>query len=267
MKKLLMQSDDYGITDAVSDGVIKGITKGIIRNTGMFVNMDSSKLAAEKIKSVDVCLGIDINFVAGKPVSNPKEIPSLVDADGMFITSKEQMKKYPLKEVQGLVAVFEEDPYPYDEVLLETENQVKRFIELMGRNPEYLHPHSLCTPNTMKAMKKIADKYDIVFSMDVLSDDKYNYPTDVDLLDKNRSLEDQLKPDKKVEFINKFLPNIGDNEIWIYIVHCGHIDYELFKHTSLTLDRMLDLDLAVDKEVIKYIKENEIELITYRDLV
>ena len=33
MEKLLFQSDDYGISDAVSDGIIKGIKEGIIRNT------------------------------------------------------------------------------------------------------------------------------------------------------------------------------------------------------------------------------------------
>ena len=37
--KLLVQSDDYGISPAVSAGIIYGITHGIIRNNGAFVNM------------------------------------------------------------------------------------------------------------------------------------------------------------------------------------------------------------------------------------
>ncbi|MFR5600563.1 MAG: ChbG/HpnK family deacetylase, partial [Holdemania filiformis] len=36
--KLLMQSDDYGMTPAVARGIVDGIEKGILRNTGMFMN-------------------------------------------------------------------------------------------------------------------------------------------------------------------------------------------------------------------------------------
>ena len=88
MKKLLFQSDDYGLTDAVADGILKGIHQGIIRNTGLFVNMPSSARAAEKIRDcAEVCVGIDINLVAGKPISDPAEVPSLVNSDGHFVPS------------------------------------------------------------------------------------------------------------------------------------------------------------------------------------
>lgn len=50
MRKLLFQSDDYGLTDSVADGILKGIDQGIIRNTGLFVNMPSSARAAAKIR-------------------------------------------------------------------------------------------------------------------------------------------------------------------------------------------------------------------------
>ena len=41
--KLLVQSDDYGITRAVSRGIIHGIKNGVIRNTGLFANMPWSE--------------------------------------------------------------------------------------------------------------------------------------------------------------------------------------------------------------------------------
>lgn len=50
MKYLLFQSDDYGITNGVSDGILYGIKNGVVRNTGLFVNMASSKLSAQKLK-------------------------------------------------------------------------------------------------------------------------------------------------------------------------------------------------------------------------
>ena len=43
MKYLLFQSDDYGITNGVSDGILYGIKNGVVRNTGLFVNMAHSE--------------------------------------------------------------------------------------------------------------------------------------------------------------------------------------------------------------------------------
>ncbi|MHB8806627.1 MAG: ChbG/HpnK family deacetylase, partial [Anaerolineaceae bacterium] len=48
--KLLFQSDDYGITEGVACGALKAIRDGLVRNTGLFVNMPSSRFAAEQIK-------------------------------------------------------------------------------------------------------------------------------------------------------------------------------------------------------------------------
>ena len=46
--KLLIQSDDYGMTPAVADGIIYGITHGVVRNTGLFSNMPWAAECVEK---------------------------------------------------------------------------------------------------------------------------------------------------------------------------------------------------------------------------
>ena len=57
-----------------------------------------------------------------------------------------------------------------------------------------------------------------------------------------------------------------DGETGYYIFHCGYIDADLFKVSSLTLRRAVDLDAALSKNIQKYIRQNQIELITYKDL-
>ena len=42
--KLLVQSDDFGITPAVSCGILEAIKKGIVRNTGLFANMPGRRM-------------------------------------------------------------------------------------------------------------------------------------------------------------------------------------------------------------------------------
>lgn len=266
MKLLLVQSDDYGITRAVSDGILRGIQEGIIRNTGLFVNMTASKDAADRIKDVDVCLGIDINYVAGKPVTDPKKIPRLVNENGCFFTSKEILKKNVLIGMDGIIYQFEKDPYPYEEILLETENQVKRFYELTGKLPEYLHPHSICTPNTERAAEEVADKYHIFHSTKMMNDSAYKCLPGAIALTKGASLEEQLRQDVEQEFLTISLPELKEGETGYYIFHCGYVDADLMEATSLNLKRMLDLKAALSERVKTYIKKNEIELITYRDL-
>lgn len=266
MKRILFQSDDFGMTDAVSDGIIKGIQYGLIRNTGLFVNMKSSKSTVEKIKNIDVCLGIDINYVCGKPVSDPKDVADLIDKDGFFISSGEQRRRGKLLRVENLISYFEEDPYPYEQILLETENQVKKFIELTGRLPEYLHPHSLCTPNTEKAATEIAQKYGIYHSVDMMNSDQYVcLPGGVQDL-KGIGLESQMNVDIVKDLLEIGLPGLNDGETGYYICHCGYADADLFKNSSLTLRRLKDLEAMLDPNVMKYIHDHQIELITYRDL-
>lgn len=266
MKKLLVQSDDYGLTYGIADGTLRAIKDGIIGNTGLFVNMKSSEYAAKIIKDVDVCLGIDINLAAGSPVSNPKLVSHLITSDNRFKSSRQMLKENKLIRTEKYLYIFENDPFDYDEVLIETENQVKKFIELVGRKPEYINGHSIITPNTEKAAQVIAEKYDIKYSSSTL----YFNETYKDLAYSGdyypSSLEDQLKIDYKKFLLETALPSIKDGEIAFFVGHCGYIDKDLFNESSLTIQRLNDVACATDEDIIQYIKDNDIQLITYRDL-
>ena len=71
--KLLVQGDDFGFTRAVTFGIVDAIELGILRNTGLFTNMPSAKLAASFMpKFPQACFGIDFNIVSGPSVADPK---------------------------------------------------------------------------------------------------------------------------------------------------------------------------------------------------
>lgn len=266
MKRLLLQSDDYGITHGVSAGILRVIQDGVIRNTGMFVNMESSKEAADLIKDRDVCLGIDINYVAGKPITDPKKVPHLVDENGYFHTSRRILETQKLEGMEGIIYHFSVDPFPYEEILLETENQVKEFKRLTGKMPEYLHPHSICTPNTERAACEIAKKYHIFHTTDMMKEESFKCLPGAISMKKGASVEEQLQQNVEEEFLTLSLPSLLENETGYYIFHCGYIDQELMRVSSLNLKRMLDLEAAVSSKVKDYIQEHQIELITYREI-
>ena len=86
--KLIIQSDDLGITEAVSCGIARAAREGAITCTGLFSNMPAAPFAVELMKPYpQICLGEDINLVAGRPCADPEKVPSLVQKNGLFLTS------------------------------------------------------------------------------------------------------------------------------------------------------------------------------------
>ena len=90
---------------------------------------------------------MDFNIVRGRPASDPKDIPSLVDANGNIISSR----LYPTRYKEADIA----------DIFRELEKQMTNFIELVGHTPAYVLGHSWMSPNLIKASKEIRAKYDV----------------------------------------------------------------------------------------------------------
>ena len=89
MKKIILFADDFGFSEGMNLGVIKACRKGAITDINLIVNMMTSKEAVYLHDQYcpERPMSAHINFVQGKPISNPKEIPTLVDENGYFYRS------------------------------------------------------------------------------------------------------------------------------------------------------------------------------------
>ena len=87
--KLIMRADDLGFSEGVNYGIYKSVVDGVITSVGMMPNMASAKHGYELVKDLDIALGQHSNICVGKPFSDPKLIPSLVQKNGNFCSSKE----------------------------------------------------------------------------------------------------------------------------------------------------------------------------------
>lgn len=123
--KLIMRADDLGFSEAVNYGILKSIVDGVITSTGMMPNMESAKHGYELVKNLDIALGQHTNICVGKPLSDPALIPSLVQKNGEFCSSKE-------------IRARKEDSIVVEEAEIEIEAQLQRFIEITGRKPVIL---------------------------------------------------------------------------------------------------------------------------------
>lgn len=258
--KLIVQSDDYGMTKAVALGCIEGIKNGVIRNTGAFTNMPWIEECVEWIKPYldDIAFGIDLNASTGPSILGHDLVPTLTKEDGEFLGSKEN------RALDNEENNFDHLAEHKDELYAEFKAQIERFIELVGKKPDYIHNHAYGTKTTDTVTRELAKEYGIICTVaamdhaDVLKQGGMGWyvwgdPTT------------QLSEDP-IGYITQDKAGILDMEYGYVISHCGYCDADLFKMTSLNSARCKDLECMTSKEIFEWIKENNIEICSFRDL-
>ena len=265
--KLLVQGDDFGFTRGVTLGIVDSIDRGILRNTGLFSNMPSAEFAVGFMADrPQACFGIDFNLVSGPSVSDSKDIPHLVDENGQFIRSGTRMKDPRWQSAEGRNEMF-----PYEEVYREIRAQYDRFVELVGRKPGYLHTHSLHYENYIESIRQVAREEDVPFSQNIKA--KYNFvalnnlkPRGLAATKKVFDPADQLTKNPAADVL-KYSDELLKAEYANIGGHPGYVDDELLGLTTLSLERVKDAAMCMSPEIINWVKDNNIELITYYDLV
>ncbi|MBR0418649.1 MAG: ChbG/HpnK family deacetylase [Erysipelotrichaceae bacterium] len=266
--KLIVQGDDYGFTKGVTYGILEGIDHGVLTASGMFANMDIAPWAAKFMKErKDFCWGIDFNVVSGPSVCDPKEIPHMVDENGEFIRSGVRVKDPRFLTEEGRAEMF-----PYDEMYKELRGQYDRFTELTGFKPSYLHAHSISSENYVKAIHQIGEEEGIFFSQDVQEKLHFHGLHRIKKPKPNEPVKKEFDP---MAQLNKdTIAQVFENEEFLlsgeYALiggHPGYVDADLLSLTTLSLERCKDLQMILSPKIRKWIDDNHIELISYKDIV
>lgn len=261
--KLLVQGDDFGFTRGVTLGIVDSIDRGILRNTGLFANMPAAEFAVNFMKDrPQVCFGIDFNFVAGKPVSKAEDVPHLVDENGYFIKSGVRIKDDLWKSEEGRRQLF-----PKDEVVREIRAQYERFIALTGQKPGYLHAHSIMPETYLEAIHELSEETGILFSMEAWKKQEMFSPKMYSPVSKTKVFEPhaQLEKDTTQQIVDGF-EDMLKHEKCAICCHPGYLDADLLDMTSLSIERVRDAQAYMSDVISQWVKDNNVELITYRDL-
>ncbi|MGL4522375.1 MAG: carbohydrate deacetylase [Bacilli bacterium] len=84
--KVIMNSDDFGMSDGVNKGTVEAMQRGVVSSTTMCVNMPGFDSAIDYIKKNDMKnVGLHLIFTGGKPILPANEVSSLVDEEGKFL--------------------------------------------------------------------------------------------------------------------------------------------------------------------------------------
>lgn len=249
--KLIANGDDFGITRACNYAIIDCYKEGILRSTSMMPNMPHVEHAAKLMKeNPGLSVGIHFNLTVGKPLTN---CPSLVNENGLFD------KKY-LKDSSNVKV---------EEVRAELEAQYNRFVEVTGQKPHHLNSHhGICMIKGAEEIQvEIANREGLpirqMFTM-MMGKSTSNPKHGVTKMFPMPMSNEFSKPETLISACTKEM--LESDECYEVCAHPGYVDYEILQTSSLTEGRAHDANLFMCDEIKTWVKDNNIELVDYREI-
>jgi len=250
MKKILIRADDLGFSRGINLGIADTVKAGLIRSVGLMPNMEDAQEGVRMLEGYDVCLGQHTNICVGRPLSDPKRIPSLVQENGEFKTSKEYRQAF----AQG------KDIVDVDEAVIEIEAQYQEFRKLTGEKPHYFEGHAIASANFYEALAIVAKKYDLKMVPVSFEPIAYN---DTIL----RMHIDSMNPDyDPYVSLKKACLDKDEKYTEIFVAHPGYLDAYIIRVSSLTINRAKEAEMLCDRSMIEWVNSQNIEQITYDQL-
>lgn len=285
-KFLIINADDLGLDNAITDSIIVSHIKGIVTSSTVMVNMPSFEYAVRKIKEVPkLGVGIHFNLTEGYPVADKSRLSLLLDSSGAFKANIDQRKNL----IYGKEKRRQVD--------LELKSQVEKLLDY-GIKPTHYdsHHHITGVPIPFGASKSIAKKYGIDGAR--ITNIAYKCERNAELNVKLRVLLKNVlvapkiiihkvnkallrgdgfyTPDEKIlpfhvlpknknyidQFVNALL--VIDDGVFEIALHPG-----MSKNNVEEVDekdiRMRDYQIALSDKILKKIEDEEIKLVNYKN--
>lgn len=269
MKYLIVNSDDFGISEGVNRGILEAHHNGIVTSTTTMVNMPTAEAAIQEAQHSAPELGIGLHFTLsfGAPLSPPASVPSLVTGAGRFVsTFADLMAKLPI--------------FQADDLERELTAQFERFCQIAGQLPTHLDSHHGSTyyhPVAFDIMLRLAQQYHLPIRWveDAHEDDDIAPSTD-DLRQKlAASIQQRGMPPHPEHFANfifdfEHTPRVerlcsglrtlqdGYTELMV------HVGYGAGLEEDYNTQRDLELAAVTDTQVKRIIEQEGIKLVNFR---
>ena len=257
LKKVLLRADDLGYSEAVNYGIEKSVKDGLIQSVGVMMNMPATVHGVALLKNEAIAFSQHTNICVGKPLIDPKKIPSLVDKEGIFNSSKTYRETA-------------EDFVVFEEVMLEITAQYQRFLELFGRKPDYFEGHAVTSANYFKAMEKFAADQGLKYSGLPRGQEPNSLTKDA-FIEVNGTkvylLMEAMQPDyDPYKTFEKLLSNLHDDGVDMMVFHPGYLDDYILKNSSLLIPRTAEVAFLTDSTIKNRLDELGIEQINYKEV-
>ena len=149
----IFNADDFGMSRGVNQAIAKAYHEGILNSTSLMINLDFVGEALELKKEMpNLDVGLHLNLTNQYPLSNPSDIPLLVDEQGKF--------------KHGFVNLFLLSFFKPAELRRQVEHEARAQLEKaqkLGIKLSHIdsHRHIHHIPLIFNVVKKLAEEYQI----------------------------------------------------------------------------------------------------------
>ncbi|MGV2986321.1 carbohydrate deacetylase [Vibrio sp. E150_011] len=92
--KLILNADDFGLTETVNNAIVDCFRSGIVRSTTIMMNQPGTQHAVDLYHQGLIReVGLHFTVTAGKPILDAKQVSTLVDEQGDFLERRELYRK------------------------------------------------------------------------------------------------------------------------------------------------------------------------------
>ncbi|MBR4270880.1 MAG: carbohydrate deacetylase [Clostridia bacterium] len=144
--KLIINADDFGLSESVNKGIVECYKKGLISSTTMMMNTPYTEQAVALAKKNKISnIGIHLNLTYGHSILPKEEVQSLVDENGIF-------------HYVCMLGYHTQ----YVDAKKELKAQIEKFLAT-GLKPTHLDHHHYFNeiPNILKAYLELAKEYNL----------------------------------------------------------------------------------------------------------
>ena len=230
--KWIVNADDFGYCKGVNLGIIEAYKNGILRSTTLMPGMPGFDHAVDLLKeNKGLGCGIHMTLTAYEPVL--KTHKTIVDENGKFFRSpgKINLEKIDLNEV-------------YEEFCAQIEKAKDAGVEITHLDSHH-HVHM------QEVLKPVIDKIR----------EKYKLPMRGDV-----KLEGSFYGENVSQDYLKGLYNEKEEVIEI-MTHPAYLDLDIYESSSYNIYRMKELKVLTSQEIKDFIKENNIKLCSFKDII
>lgn len=252
-KRLLIRADDLGFCEAVNYGIQRAVRQGVVRSVGLLPNMEAAAHGVSLLEGAEVCYGMHTNLCDGRPLTDPRLIPSLVQPDG----SLKPAAVYRKAETDFVVV---------EQAVEEIEAQLRRFEALTGGPPRYFELHSVFSPHLLQAMGQVAARHGLPFFD--LQKSFYGYVpfrnTQVHTYMEMDSMDPRYDPFGTLQ--RAAMQPTEPDQCQMLMFHPGYIDDYVLDHTYITTARPREAAMLSAPATRRWLEENQVRVITFDDL-
>ncbi len=152
MKHLIVNADDFGLTENVNRGILDAHRRGIVTSTTLLANgMAFEAAAAASKRSHRLGIGVHLNLTEGMPVADASHIRTLVDVGG-------RLHMAPTRLWAGIAT----GQVSMSDIEFELRAQVRKVIR-SGIRPTHLdgHKHVHVLPPVSEVVIRLAQEFGI----------------------------------------------------------------------------------------------------------